>query len=223
MSLSPPPVKTGPAEDTYALELALPEGKDVRQAQRDELELMPTPGATPRGPRGQALGPWHCWRGGGCSDLAGGRPACAGWRGHVRGGGFCSLQNQPCCRATKSPEPAVTRASSLHAALRHSQSPVRPPAPGPGQCLGVSSEWTVAGCPRAWAWRWGAPGPSSDAGGYLSSPLPPSPLTRWDTCPRRLRRAQPRNSDIWGQVCPHGCEHTDGGGRSRPEGVPSIC
>ena len=116
-------------------------------------------------------------------------------------------ENRPRRRAMKSPEPAVTRSSSLHAALRHSQSPTRPPAPGPGQCLGVSSEWTVAGCPRAWVWRWGAPGPSSDAGGYLSVPLPPSPLTGWDICPQHLHRAQPRNSDIWGQVCPHGCEH----------------
>lgn len=70
--LCPPSSKEDPAEDTDSLELTLCAGKNVRQAHRDELELMPTPGATPKAPEGQGLDPRRCWRGGGCSDLVGG-------------------------------------------------------------------------------------------------------------------------------------------------------
>lgn len=108
----------------------------------------------------------------------------------------------------RAPEPAVPGQQPAPPSHTH-KSPSARLHQALGSAWGVSSEWTVAGCPRALGLRQGAPGPSSDAGSFLeeASPCLPSPLTGWDTCPWRLRRAQPRNSGHLGTVCPHGCEH----------------
>lgn len=116
-------------------------------------------------------------------------------------------RSQPRGRATRSPQPTVTRASSLCAALRCSEP--HPPACTRPWAVPRSQQSVDGGrLPKGLGLGMGSPGPSSDAGGYLSIPLPlpPSLLTTWDACPQRLHRAQPRTSDIWGQVRLHVCD-----------------
>lgn len=63
---SPPPIKTGPSEDTDTLELLRREGKRTRQTRRGDLEVTPLSEQPPWPQKEWGWAPRHCQGRGGC-------------------------------------------------------------------------------------------------------------------------------------------------------------